>query len=179
MAEQNVEAWLRGVLPGIHPVIEHLVRASEQIREEIAGALEPLSVRELWAAPGGMTSAGFHARHLAGSTRRLCTYLGGRELSAAQVAEIAAEGTGTEAAGELIALVNEAFDRYDALVRSLAPEDFGALRYVGRKRLETSAISLAIHIAEHGQRHVGQAVSAAKLARSGALELPAPRSPRR
>jgi hypothetical protein len=48
----------------------------------------------------------------------------------------------------------------------LRPEQFGDVREIGRKRLQTTAISLAIHIAEHGQRHVGQAISAAKLARA-------------
>jgi hypothetical protein len=36
-----------------------------------------------------------------------------------------------------------------------------------RKRLQTTAVSVAIHIAEHGQRHVGQAINAAKLAKAG------------
>jgi hypothetical protein len=49
----------------------------------------------------------------------------------------------------------------------LKPEDFGLMRHVGRRRLPVTAIGLAIHIAEHGQRHVGQAISAAKLARAG------------
>jgi hypothetical protein len=38
-------------------------------------------------------------------------------------------------------------------------------REVGRKRLPTTAIGLLTHIAEHTQRHVGQAISASKLAK--------------
>jgi hypothetical protein len=164
------EPWLRGVLPGLDPVIEHLLRASEQIREDIARALEPLSVAQVWATPDGMTSAGFHAKHLAGSTGRLCTYMeegvlegGVLEGGAARIGD---ESSGTEPAADLLSDIVRAFDRYDSLVRSLRPEEFGAIRYIGRKRLETTAISLAIHIAEHGQRHVGQAISASKLARA-------------
>ena len=35
---------------------------------------------------------------------------------------------------------------------------------MGRKRLPTTVIGLLTHTAEHTQRHVGQAISAAKLA---------------
>jgi hypothetical protein len=35
---------------------------------------------------------------------------------------------------------------------------------VGRKRLPTTVIGLLTHIAEHTQRHVGQAIGAAKWA---------------
>jgi hypothetical protein len=64
----------------------------------------------------------------------------------------------------LISLVDAALSRYDELVRGLS--DFAAVRYVGRARLEVSAIGLAIHIVEHGQRHAGQMLSGSKLAKS-------------
>ena len=38
-------------------------------------------------------------------------------------------------------------------------------REIGRKKLPTTVIGLLTHIAEHTQRHVGQAISASKLAR--------------
>jgi hypothetical protein len=89
--------------------------------------------------------------------------LEGGRLSAAQLAEIPVEGTGAESAGELLIKVDAALARYEQLVRELRPEEFGGIREIGRKRLETTAVGLAIHIAEHGQRHTGQLVSAAKL----------------
>ncbi len=155
---------MRGIVLGIDPVVGHLLRASEHIREDLERAIAPLSVEQLWATPNGMTSAGFHAKHLAGSTERRSTYLEGRQLGAEQIAAMKAEGTGKELAEELIAAVRAALARYEDLVRALSPEHFGDLREIGRKRLQTTAISVAIHIAEHGQRHVGQAISAAKLA---------------
>lgn len=157
---------MRGILPGIDPVIGHLLRASEHIREDLERAIAPLSREELWATPNGMTSAGFHAKHLAGSTERLRTYLDGRQLTTEQLAAMKAEGAGTESAQELIALVRESLARYEETVRALTPAHFGDVREIGRKRLQTTAISLAIHIAEHGQRHVGQVISAAKLVRT-------------
>ena len=159
------EPWLRGILPDLHPVTGHLLHAAEHIREDAAEALGPLTAEQVWARPHGMTSVGFHANHLAGSTERLCTYLEGRQLSPGQLAEIPREADGAESAAELIGKIEEAFARYEALVRALAPEDFGEIREIGRKKLSTTAIGLAIHIAEHGQRHVGQLISAAKLAR--------------
>ena len=116
--------------------------------------------------PLGMTSAGFHAKHLAGSTRRLCTYLEGARLTADQVAAISGEKEGSESSAELLAAIRAAFDRYESIVRELRPEDFGAIREIGRQRIQTTVIGLAIHIAEHGQRHLGQAISAAKLVRA-------------
>ena len=46
-------------------------------------ALSPQSVDRIWSQPHGMTSAGFHAKHLAGSTQRLCSYLAGAALTPA------------------------------------------------------------------------------------------------
>jgi uncharacterized damage-inducible protein DinB len=159
---------MRGIVPGIDPVRGHLLRAIEHIREDLESALAGLTARQLWATPSGMTSAGFHAKHLAGSTERLCTYLAGRQLDPAQLAALREEGRGEESAADLIAAAKRSLARYEEAIRALAPEQFGEIREIGRKRLQTTAISLAIHIAEHGQRHVGQAISAAKLARATA-----------
>jgi hypothetical protein len=168
MPETLPEPWMRGIVPGIDPVVGHLLRASEHIREDLEQAIAPLTVEQLWAKPNGMTSAGFHAKHLAGSTERLSTYLEGNQLTAEQIAAMKAEGQGTESAQDLIAMVRQALSRYEELIRALSPAQFGEVREIGRKRLQTTAISVAIHIAEHGQRHIGQVVSAAKLVRSAA-----------
>ena len=157
------EPWIRGIEAGVDPVIGHLLRAAQHIREDLTAALTPLSVEQIWAKPHGMTSAGFHAKHIAGSTQRLCEYLEGRQLTAEQLAEVPLEGYGTEPAGELIAKVEAALLRYENLIRALAPAEFGSVRPIGRQRLQTTAISLAIHITEHAMRHAGQAISASKL----------------
>jgi hypothetical protein len=38
-------------------------------------------------------------------------------------------------------------------------------RYVGRKQLPTTVLGLLVHIAEHTQRHIGEAIMIARLAR--------------
>src|SRR5580698_9728532 len=118
------EPWMRGIVPGIDPVVGHLLRASEHIREDIERVIAPLSVEQLWATPSGMTPAGFHAKHLAGSIERLSTYLEGRQLTAAQLAELKAESTGQESAQELIAAVRTSLARYEDLVRAMTPDHF-------------------------------------------------------
>lgn len=160
-----MEPWMLGPVEGLHPVIGHLLRASQQIREDAQAAICDLTAEQIWAKPLGVTSAGFHAKHLAGSTNRLLTYLDGAQLSEEQLAAIAREGTGTESAQELLASIAAAFDRYDETVRALNPDEFGAVREIGRKKHRTAAISVAIHIVEHSQRHIGGLIAAAKLAR--------------
>jgi len=39
-------------------------------------------------------------------------------------------------------------------------------RYIGRKRLPTTVLGLLVHIAEHAQRHLGQAITTAKMLKS-------------
>ena len=160
---RQTEPWMRGIQPGIDPVIGHLIRAAQHIREDLTAAITPLTVEQLWAKPYGMTSAGFHAKHIAGSTQRLCEYFEGRQLTAEQLEEISLEGAAIESAQELIYKVEKALERYENLVRGLSPQEFGSIREVGRRRLPVTAIGLAIHIAEHAMRHLGQAITTAKL----------------
>jgi hypothetical protein len=160
------EPWMRGIIEGIDPVVGHLLRAAEQIREDVATAISDLTSLQVWAKPHGITSVGFHAKHLAGSTGRLLTYLGGRQLTQEQLAAINAEGQGAETAADLLASVDAALVCYRQMVRSFDPKEFGAVREIGRKRYQTTAISVAIHIVEHAQRHIGGLIAAAKLART-------------
>ena len=163
------EPWLRGPIvglePGFHPVLAHLLRASQQIREDVKAACGHLTREQVWCRPETLNPVGFHLKHLAGSSLRLLTYLEGGTLSWQQLTAIPLEKAGEEDTATLLASVNAAFDRYDACIRALAPARFAELREVGRDRIPVTAISLAIHITEHGHRHVGQIVSAAAIAR--------------
>jgi uncharacterized damage-inducible protein DinB len=140
----------------------------QQAREDLSKYLEGLSFEQIWAAPHGFGSVGFHVRHIAGSVSRLTTYLQGSALTEAQMAELAREkspeGMGRE---ELLSLLDRAFRAAEAVIRRLDPAKLAEPRAVGRQRLPTTVIGLLVHIAEHTQRHVGQAISAAKWARAG------------
>jgi hypothetical protein len=50
-------------------------------------------------------------------------------------------------------------------VRAIAATDYEVARGVGRKMLPTSVGGLLVHCADHTQRHVGQAVTTAKVVR--------------
>jgi uncharacterized damage-inducible protein DinB len=160
------EAWMRGPIPGVNPLTAPVLFTFQQAREDLARWTDGLSFEQVWATPHGFGSVGFHLRHIAGSVGRLMTYLQGDALDAEQMAVLHAEH---EAAGagrdELLALVERAFQDAESAVRRLDPATLAEPRTVGRKRLPTTVIGLLVHIAEHTQRHVGQAISAAKLAR--------------
>lgn len=160
------EPWLRGPLPDVHPSVAPVLRAFQQARVDLARHTEGLSPAHLWARPYGLAPAGFHLRHIAGSVDRLITYAQGRQLSAAQLDATRTEMEPGATREELLEELETAFASAEAVIRSIDPASLGEPREVGRKRLPTTVIGLLVHIAEHTQRHLGQAISAAKLARA-------------
>jgi uncharacterized damage-inducible protein DinB len=162
----NPEPWLRGPIPGVHPLVAPILYAFQQAREDLAKYTEGLTAEQLWATPHGFGSAGFHIRHIAGSTDRLITYLQGRELGEEQLAELRSEGRATSAGrDELLSKLETALAAAEAVVRAIDPSTLAEPRTVGRQKLPTTVIGLLTHIAEHTQRHIGQAISACKWAR--------------
>jgi hypothetical protein len=67
---------------------------------------------------------------------------------------------------ELLAALNAALARAVASIRSVDPAVLKERRGVGRQNLPSTVIGLLVHIAEHTQRHVGQAITTAKIVRS-------------
>ena len=163
------EPWLRGPVPGVDPLIAPILFAFQQAREDLANYTQPLTTEQIWATPYGFGSVGFHIRHIAGSTGRLLTYLEGKQLSAAQMTALDAEQQPGATREELLEQLDAAFQHAEIVVRSINRAMLAEPREVGRKRLPTTVIGLLTHIAEHTQRHVGQAISAAKLARESQL----------
>jgi uncharacterized damage-inducible protein DinB len=93
------------------------------------------------------------------------TYLEGGQLSEPQMDFLKREHDPGALLEELLSSMNAVFERAEAVVRALDPSKIEAPREIGRKKLPTTVVGLLTHIAEHTQRHVGQAISAAKLAR--------------
>jgi hypothetical protein len=153
------EAWLRGPIPGVDPLTAPVLYAFTQAREDLAKYTEGLTPEQLW--PSGV---GFHIRHIARSTDRLIAYLQGR------MPEQLGDGEAGASREELLTELDSAFRRAEKVVRSIDPATLREAREVGRKRLPTTVIGLLTHIAEHAQRHVGQAITAAK-ARSASQYL--------
>jgi uncharacterized damage-inducible protein DinB len=160
------EPWMRGPIPGVNPLVAPILYTFQHAREDLAKHTEGLTPDQLWASPHGFASVGFHIRHIAGSTGRLLTYLQGGALTADQLREFDEEkrplGIPRE---ELLALLDRALADAEVIIRAIDPAALSEPRAVGRQRLPTTVIGLLIHIAEHTQRHVGQAISAAKWSR--------------
>jgi uncharacterized damage-inducible protein DinB len=158
------EPWLRGPLPDLHPLIQPVFFSFAQVREDLARHAAGLTRQQVWRRAAG-ASLGFHLKHLAGSVDRLSTYLLGNELSDTQLRALREESQGDEDADELLSQVNQALAEAERRLRGLDPALLYEARAVGRKRLPTTVIGLLVHLSEHTQRHLGQAITTAKLLR--------------
>jgi hypothetical protein len=163
--DQLPEPWLRGLIADVSPLTAPCLYAFEQAREDLARHTEGLSAEQMWAAPAGSGPAGFHIRHIAGSTERLFSYLQGRELSAGQLEALAREKAPGATREELLHELDRALREAEVVVRALDPAALAEPRQVGRKGLPTTVIGLLTHVAEHTQRHIGLAIAAARWAR--------------
>ena len=161
------EPWLRGPIAGVHPLVGPILYAFQQAREDLAKFTEGLTPEQLWDSPHGFGSAGFHIVHIAGSTERLLSYLQERQLTEAQMQALRDEarplGSGRD---EVLAILDRALRDAEAVVRAIDPATLEEPRGVGRQHLPTTVIGLLTHIAEHTQRHIGQAISACKWTRA-------------
>lgn len=159
------EPWMRGPIEGVPALLAPLLYSFQQAREDLARFTEGLTIEQLWATPHGFGSVGFHLRHIAGSVDRLTTYLEGRQISEAQLDFLKHEHDAGASRDELLQAMDASFQCTEAIVRALDVSHLSDPREIGRKKLPTTVIGLLTHIAEHTQRHVGQAISASKLAR--------------
>jgi hypothetical protein len=162
------EAWMRGPVEGVPPLLMPAAHALAGAREDVAAALGGLSTDDLWSRPGGAAPAGFHAVHLAGSLDRLFTYARGEQLGDTQRQALAAESAPSDpppSAAEVTAIVDAAVEKALAQLRATDPATLLEPRGVGRMRLPSNVIGLLFHAAEHTQRHVGQILTTAKVVR--------------
>jgi hypothetical protein len=166
--QQRPEVWLRGPVPGVHPLLQPAAHALLQAAEECARAAAGLTPAELWTAPGGAAPAGFHLRHIPGVIDRLLTYARGEALDQRQRAVLAAEslpGDSPADAATLLAEVDRAVARALDVLRATPAESLGEPRTVGRAALPSTVHGLLFHLAEHAQRHAGQLVTTVKVVR--------------
>ena len=105
------EPWLRGPIEGVDPLLAPVLYAFQTAREDLARYTEGLTTEQLWARPQGFGSAGFHIRHIGGSTERLMAYLEQRTLTADQLAAIEREHDPGMDRGQLLAEARSIFAR--------------------------------------------------------------------
>ena len=164
------EVWLRGPLPNMPVLLQPVAHALLQAREEVEAVLVGFPEDRLWSRPGGVASVGFHLQHLAGVLDRLFTYARGEALGDEQRAFAKREGDGGEPPAPLRAVAAESrllLERGLEQLRATAPLTLLDGRKVGRAGLPSTVIGLLFHAAEHATRHVGQAITTAKILRGG------------
>jgi uncharacterized damage-inducible protein DinB len=162
----SVEPWLRGTerdVPAVGRAVLHALQLAEEDLRQWCGSL---SDREVNARPAGTASVAFHIRHLARSLDRLLTYAEGRSLSEVQMARLRTELDPGATRDALFAELSAALADGAERIRALANKNLEEARTVGKNRLPTSLGGLLVHVADHTQRHVGQAITTAKVVAS-------------
>ncbi len=160
------EPWLRGPIDGIIPLVMPVFFSFALVREDLQRHASGLSDEQVWRRLPGAPSLGFHLKHIAGSVDRLTTYLFGGELRPDQLDFLRNEQVPGAGLDELLEMVEKALKWSEQKLQTLDPQSSFEPRSVGRRRLPTSVIGLLVHLAEHTQRHLGQAVTTANLVRS-------------
>lgn len=167
------EAWLRGPVEGVEPLLMPVAHSLVQVRDEVERLLPELETIDLWARPGAAASPGFHLMHLAGSLDRLFTYARGESLSAAQKTALAAErpaeagsGPDPETARRLVRDLSRQIDACLEQVRETPADTLTMPRSVGLANLPSSVMGLLFHAAEHATRHAGQLATTVKALKS-------------
>jgi len=172
-APSQAEAWLRGPIDGVDPVLLPAAHAFQQTLEDVERALEGLTPEEIWLAPGGAASIGFHLMHLSGATDRLLTYARGSRLNDTQKAALAAEKDPPRLdPWALLAELRRTFDAALAQIRETPASSVQDPRTVGRAALPTTVLGLIFHAAEHAQRHAGQVVTTVKILKGSSGRSP-------
>ena len=162
----QTEVWQRGPVPGFDPLLMPVVHALLQTREDLERLTGQVPSEQVWLRPGGAASIGFHVRHTGGALDRLFTYARGEALSDAQRSALREEGAAGDPPAPLSTVVSGVDTIIDKALQQLAATPRESLfeeRKLGRAGLPTTVLGLLFHAAEHCTRHVGQAITTAKI----------------
>ncbi len=166
MAETKAEPWLRGPIEGVQPLIAPIFYTFTQVREDLAKHTQGLTREQIWQKVNGAASLGFHIKHIAGSVDRLTTYALGGQLDEKQMQFLRAEGEDGAEVSELLQLLDTVLQGSEERLRQIDPATLYETRAVGRKALPTTVLGLIVHLSEHTQRHLGQAMTTIKMLRN-------------
>lgn len=165
MPQEDVEPWLRGRLEGVPAAVMPLFFCFASVREDLRRHVADLTTEQIWRKAGSNAPVGFHLRHIPGSVDRLLTYLEGAQVTREQLEFLKRESEPGASFDQLFEDLDRQLSAAEHRLMELDTSDLGAARYVGRRRLQVTFLGLLIHIAEHTQRHLGQAITTAKLIR--------------
>jgi uncharacterized damage-inducible protein DinB len=149
-------------IPAVPRAVLH---ALELAQEDLTFWCGDLSEPELMATPSGLPSIAFHLRHIARSLGRLLTYAEGRQLNERQRQALTGEADSQCLKTEIFSELSAALADSSARILKLGEQadTLNQPRIVGRKNLPTTVAGLLVHIADHTQRHVGQAITTPKI----------------
>jgi len=157
------EPWLRGTLAELPSVHRAVLHALELAGEDLQRWCSQLTDAQLNQRPAQIAPVAFHLRHIARSLDRLLTYAEGAFLDEKQLLALKSELDSGASRNDLFAELSAALANSAIRIRSFARADLESPRSVGRKKLPTTIGGLLVHIADHAQRHVGQAITTAKI----------------
>src|SRR5882672_12760605 len=115
----RTEAWMRGPIEGVEPLLMPVAHALIQARDELERMAAQVPAEHVWQRPGGAASIGFHVRHLGAALDRLFTYARGERLSDEQKAALRVEGEPGDPPAPLADLVNDTQARIDRALEQL------------------------------------------------------------
>jgi hypothetical protein len=159
----SIEPWLRGTLTELHAVQRAVVHGLELAKEDLERWCGELTDEELNTGPSGIAPPAFHLRHISRSVDRLLTYAEGHPLSPQQVAALHTESEPQATRSALFSELTAALERAVARICAFSPNQLHEARTVGKKKLPTTVAGLLIHVGDHTQRHVGQALTTSKI----------------
>lgn len=162
-----VEPSLRGTESDVPAVGRAVLHALQLADEDLRKWCGDLSDTEMNARPAEGAPVAYHIRHLARSLDRLLAYAEGRSLNEEQTSHLRTELDPGATRDEVFAELTTALANGATRVRALAKANLEEARFVGRRRLPTTVGGLLVHVAEHTQRHVGQAITIAKIVAEG------------
>lgn len=160
------EPWLRGTKTEVPAVARAVLHALELAGEDLRKWCFQLSDDELNSRPAGLPPVSFQLWHISRSLDRLLTYAEDKQLTDQQFALLNAELNPGATKNRLQAEVSQSLEDAANRVRALAHLNPEIVRHVGKDRLPTTLGGLLVHIADHTQRHVGQAITTAKVVRA-------------
>ena len=166
MDSTGPEPWLQGTLKDVPAIPRAVLHALELARQDLQQWCGALTEEQLNAHAKDLPSAAFHIRHIARSSDRLLTYAEGNFLNDEQMESLRAELKEHSAPAELFTELENALVKAAQRIRALDPAKFDEPRKVGRSELPTTLGGLLVHVADHTQRHVGQAITTAKFVRA-------------
>lgn len=165
MSESELpEPWLRGTLTTVPAVQRAVLHALELAGEDLRCWCARLTHHQFNARVFGLAPVAFHVRHVSRSIDRLLTYAEGHGLSDEQTSALKTELIEDASPEDVLAELRTSLSEAALRVKRFDPASLEQTVAVGKKKLPTTVGGLLVHVAEHTQRHVGQAITTAKIA---------------